>query len=207
MECHERAILTWDELGEVAKSLFDVWQGQPELRWAKEAWTHLTSRGLASYSNDLEKCRTKIRLIALAAFYCDFCYLAWDEAAYPTYDLWAELLEISEVRVGQLIGSDSELSTEEEEERLFQEVLRKLVRSARQEVFGALVDAYGNTSALLVALWNSNKDHEPKECDFGVEGCNDCEQSADEILNYDIEEKGPAFTWLEQGADEVLVDG
>jgi hypothetical protein len=67
----------------------------------------------------------------------------------PTYDLWAELLEISEVRVGQLIGSDPELSTEEDEETLFQEVIRKLVRSARQEVFGVLVDAYGDTSSLL----------------------------------------------------------
>ncbi len=201
------ATLTWDELSEVVKPLFDVWEGQPELRWAKQAWTHLTSRGLASYSNDFEKCRTKIRLMALAAFYRDFCYLAWDLAAYPTYDLWAELLEISKVLVGQLIGSDAELSTEEDEETLFQEVLRKLVRSERQEVFGALVNAYGNTSSLLVALWNSNKDHESKDCDFGVEGCNNCEQSADQILNYDIEEKGPAFTWLEQGADEALVDG
>ena len=39
---------------------------------------------------------------------------------------------------------------------------------------------------------------------FRDERCSECEQSADQILNWDIEEKGPAYTWLDQGAEEIL---
>jgi len=65
-----------------------------------------------------------------------------------------------------------------------------------------LTIAYGNTSCLLVSLWNSTKLHRQEDCEDG--GCNECEESADSILNYDIEEKGPAYAWLDQGAGQVL---
>ena len=46
-----------------------------------------------------------------------------------------------------------------------------------------------------------------EEYAFGEEGCEDCRESEDEILNWHIEEKGPAYTWLDQGAEELLEDG
>lgn len=79
-----------------------------------------------------------------------------------------------------------------------------LIAGARIDVVDNLTLSFGDTSSLLVSLWNSTKDHRQEECDEGY--CVQCEESADSILNYDIEEKGPAYTWLDQGAD-VLLEG
>ncbi len=36
--------LIWEELEDGARSMFDVWVGQPELRWARLAWERLLER-------------------------------------------------------------------------------------------------------------------------------------------------------------------
>ena len=76
-----------------------------ELDWAKEAWEHLIRQGIGNYNNELEKCQVQIRFLALAGLYLDWCYIAWGQTAYPTYGSWAELLGISEFRVGQLVAA------------------------------------------------------------------------------------------------------
>ncbi len=91
---------------------------------------------------------------------------------------------------------------DEDDSRRAEKALLKLISAAREEVVQNLTIAYGNTSCLLVSLWNSTKLHRQEDCEDG--GCNECEESADSILNYDIEEKGPAYAWLDQGAGQVL---
>lgn len=93
--------------------MFDVWVGQPELRWARLAWERLLERGLGNYGNPTEKCMVKIRFLALAGFYHDFCYVAWRVEAYPDYQVWAELLEIHSFSLGQLAGTSAEWSEED----------------------------------------------------------------------------------------------
>jgi hypothetical protein len=184
-----------------------VWKDQPELNWAREAWHHLTAQGLAQYENEVERVAVKLRFLALAGFYRDFCYVAWGETSYPMYRLWADEMEISQVRVGQLVGRDFEANSEADNGELFASALQELITSARTEVLNALLQAYRGASGLLVGLWNSTKTHDREDCDFGEEGCEDCRLSEDEILNWCIEEKGPAYTWLDQGAEELLENG
>jgi hypothetical protein len=166
----------------------------------------MTAQGLAQYQNEMERVAVKLRFLALAGFYRDFCYVAWGENSYPMYRLWADEMEISEVRVGQLVRRDFEASSETDNSELFGSALRELIRSARAEVLQALLRAHGGESGLLVSLWNSTKTHDREDCEFVEDGCEECRESEHEILNSNIEEKGPAYTWLDQGAEELLED-
>jgi hypothetical protein len=198
--------LRWSELEECAQSAFDIWVDQPELSWAQQAWEHLGRQGLASYTDELEKCRVKIRFLALTGLYHDWCAVAWQEAENPTYSDWAELLGISPFRLGQLVGSTQmELDGEAEDDELFPMGLQKMIHAHRHEVLSSLLQAYGNIHDLFVSLWNSNKtdvraDHDAE----GGEYVDTRKESAYEILNFDIAEKGPGYDWLCQGAEELL---
>lgn len=204
-----RRILQWSELEECGRSAFDIWVDQPELSWAQEAWKHLTQQGLASYANELERCRVKIRFLALAGIYHDWCYVAWQEPAAPTYVSWAHLLDIAELRVGQLLGiGNIPIEGEDEEDQLFVLGLTKLISLHREEVLAALLQGYGDISDLFVSLWNSNKidgglETEVSEDDVSGDAGSK-KESAYEVLNLNIDEKGPAYTWLDQGAEELL---
>ena len=198
------AILLWRDLDDVTEALSNMWENSPALRWAKEAWEHLIRQGLAAYDNESKKAFVKIRFLALAGFYRDFCYIAWGKTCYPSYAVWADMMQIPTGLVVKLAGSALEHDTEEEQETLFVAALGKLIQAARPEVIQGLMIAHDNASGLLVSLWNSRSLHHWTECPFGDERCSECEQSPDQILNWDIEEKGPAYTWLDQGAEEIL---
>jgi hypothetical protein len=198
-------VIAWDELEEIGKLAFDVWVDQPELNWAKEAWARLSEKGLTRYADELEKTEVKMRFLALAGLYHDFCYKGWGETSCPMYRMWIDEMEISGVRLGQLVGRDPGVSGEEEDD-LHYSAARKLIRKARPEVFAALLEAYGGTSGLLVSLWNSLKTHDRAECEYD-NGCDKCKESDDEILNWNIEDKEPAYIWLDQGAEALLDDG
>lgn len=203
-----KKVLDWSELQACAQSAFDVWVGQPELSWAREAWEHLSHQGLASYANELEKCRAKVRFLALAGLYHDWCYVAWEEAVNPVYSSWADMLDVSAFRIGQLVGiGRPEIDNEDDCHQVFETGLRQVIGEGRQEVLGALMRARGGIDALFVSLWNSNKsDGSIEEEDAQENSGNPANQkeSPYEILNFDIDEKGPAYTWLDQGADELL---
>ena len=71
--------LLWEDVLPAAKEAFNIWDGQPEIRWAKKAWRHITNAGLANYTNDLEYCMAQIGFLGLADVYHDWCAIAWDE--------------------------------------------------------------------------------------------------------------------------------
>lgn len=74
-------------------------------------------------------------------------------------------------------------------------------------MLGAIVRAHGGIDELFVSLWNSNKPDRQMDKEDSEEDCCDPanrKESPYEILNFDINEKGPAYTWLDQGADELL---
>lgn len=202
--------LEWTELQECAQSAFNIWVDQPELNWAQEAWEHLTRQGLAAYASELEKCRVKIRFLALAGIYHDWCSIAWQESDNPAYSDWADLLNIREFRLGQLVGSgDTAIDGEAEEDRLLGMGLKKMISAHRAGVLTGLLRAYGDISGLFVSLWNSNKVDRPPDLEDvedveGDECAGRCKESAYEILNLEIVQKGPAYVWLDQGAAELL---
>jgi len=203
-----KRVLEWSDLEECAQSAFDVWVGQPELSWAREAWESLARQGLASYINELEKCRAKIRFLALAGIYHDWCYIAWDETVNPAYSSWADTLEVGAFRVGQIVGIGCpEIDNRDDCEQVFENGLRHVIAEERQQVFNALVRAHSGIDALFVSLWNSNKwNADLNEADSEEDGHDPASQKEDpyEILNSDVNEKGPAYAWLDQGADALL---
>lgn len=201
----DSAAMTWEDLEQLANVAFDVWVDQPELNWAREAWSRLCERGLTHYTDEVSKTEVKIRFLALAGLYHDFCYVGWDEMSYPMYLLWIDEIGITGVRLGQLLGPEEELEGEEEDDLKYF-AARKLIARARPTVFAALLQAYGGTSGLLVSLWNSLKTHDRADCEYD-DGCDECRESDHEILNCNIGDKGPAYTWLDQGARELLENG
>ena len=207
LDRNEKTVLQWSELQDCAHSAFDIWVGQPELSWAREAWEHLVRLGLAWYRNELEKNRTKIRFLALAGIYHDWCYIAWDEAVNPAYSTWANMLGVSAFRIGQFLGPGRpKIDEEEDDDQLFENGLRQVIAEERGVVFGALVRAYGTIDALFVCLWNSDKPDLREDKDDAEEDRDPAskKESPYEILNFDIDEKGPAYAWLDQGAYELL---
>lgn len=127
----------------------------------------MTAQGLARYNNELERLIVKLRFLALGGFYRDFCYVAWGESSYPMYSLWADEMQISQLRVGQLVGLEFHANSEADNSELFASALRQLIRCARTEVLQALLRAHGGESGLLVSLWNSTKTHDREDCEFG----------------------------------------
>ena len=106
--------------------------------------------------------------------------------------------------MGQLVGAgDPDADIEPDSGRLFPLGLMKLINVARPNVFYGLMTGYGNVSSLFVALWNSDK-VKGEELDLEDAETENTKQSAYNILNEDIAEKGLAFTWLDQGAYQLL---
>jgi hypothetical protein len=201
--------LTWDDLEPAADKAFSIWVGQPELRWAKDAWQILTDAGLADYAGDLDRHRAIIRFLALAGIYSDWCDAAWDEYSEPWYSHWCEDLEISAFRIGQLVGAEDDDGSEEcDDASLVADALTQLADDARPEVAEALLAHFGNESGLFLSLWRSRElQHDQSDVDLD-EDDDDWEDDAgdwaeaesdDEILNEVTGSKLQAFAWISEG--------
>jgi hypothetical protein len=153
------ATLSWNEVKDAAAQIFNVWVGQPELRFAEEAWAHIVKAGLAEAETELEAVQVKIRFMALACVYLDFCALAKDEDCSPAFSDWAHDLEIELFRVGQLVGTSDEDCNEAQDEYQFLDLaLTVLTDRCRAELHRVLVAGYGNENKLYTALWHSSHD-------------------------------------------------
>lgn len=98
------ALVAWEDLQDAADLPFSIWVDQPELRWAKQAWNSLERAGLTSYLDERQRHQVLVRFVALADLYHEFCHLAWDEMYEPDYLAWADELNLSRFRIGQLAG-------------------------------------------------------------------------------------------------------
>ncbi len=186
-------VLNWEKVKGAAKVAFDVWVSGDELEWAKEVWNRTVAAGFASYSNEIERHRIAILLFGLAGFYRDFCSLAWDERDKPTYSYWSGELELDGFVLGQLVGPEPGIDSDD--------ALNHLVNAARPEVVVLLTQVFGNVNSVFVALWKAGPNDSSEEND----DCDGRESLTDgEILNEITPEKLAAYSWLERGADVIL---
>lgn len=184
-------LLRWDDLEPDATSLFHVWTEGSDLRWAESAWGILGEAGLTAYQTELERIQVLVRLIALAAYYHSFCYAAWEEGDVQPAE-WASDLDLSPVRVGQLLGSGIELREGLSEHEAVGEAVTELVSREYQGITSALRRAFETEGYFFAFLWLS------RDPDLsGRRSLND--DTLDEILNSDVWEKGPAWDWLVTG--------
>lgn len=155
--------LEWDEVGHLADRFFNIWSSGGDLEWAETAWGFLAKAGLTDDSNGLEHCKTLVRLLCLAEYYYTACTLYLDEDVETDLTAWAEELDISAVRLGQLIGPDFIFGSSEDSSTLYKEALTDLMAELEDEVEKALLKGYGGKDRLFVALCRSRMTEE--SCD------------------------------------------
>ena len=105
--------VSWEDLRDVAGSVFDIWCDGSEQQWAEQAWKYISKAGLAAYQDELGHTQVLIRFLGLAGIYHDFWHVAWEEPSEPDYGIWAEELNLSPIRVGMLLGRDRHLEKAE----------------------------------------------------------------------------------------------
>lgn len=177
--------VTWKDVSDAASSMFRIWSGQPELRWARAAWKAFARRGLTNYSDEIERTMVLVRLMTLATMYQEFCGLAWEEWHEPEYGMWATELGISPFRVRQLVGSESHRNVDEDTDSLVEQALDDLVEKTRADVYEALRNEFAGDSMLFVSLWKSNGTDKDVDPYF--------------VLNDVTFDKMGAFAWITEG--------
>lgn len=187
-----QAVLTWDDVKCAALDAFNYFSDRHELRWAEEAWGRLCAAGLADASTASAQTRSVVRFMALASFWRDWASLAWDERWDDDLGEWADSLDLSALHVGQLLGPDDDYEETAD-------ALAVLVARERQVVHATLLEAYGGTSGLFIALWRSNQSSEPPTDPEDLESWED--DAA--VVNDVTPEKLRAFSWLEDGCPSV----
>ena len=192
----EFANLEWGELELAAERAFS---DPPELQWAKRAWGALCDVGLARYSNELERTSAALRFFALCDFYLDFAHVGFGEQCTSLYLDWCEALDISPLRVGQLVGPARNLPEDENENTPMLVAVQELSRDQRPLVVETLKTAFGGINGLFVSLWKSRLPESRREPEDGPQ-CR-WEEVDDEILNRATGEKLAVYSWLDQGGD------
>lgn len=205
MERPKPGVLEWEDIREAAGELFDVWMNGSDMRWAEEGWALLTQAGLAQYDNGVGRCRATLFLLAMAALYRDFCFLAWDEYAPLDLSWGADVLQVSPLRVGQLAGVGDPAIDERDDDEALKFALLRLVGEARALVLDVLIKEYGGVTGLFVALWRTSElghqsffqmqlfeESRPQLTDWGV-------------VNLDIGwGKLRAYEWLAGGGEGII---
>lgn len=160
--------LFWGEFEKLAcYSLFNVWAGEGQFLWAKQAWNAVVKAGLADYRDEIERHIVIIRLMTLATFYNEFRDLVWDE--YFDREIVSEWMQDEEffhpIRIFQIIGpdfykdeniahyfkNDSEFIIGNYLE-IYVEALNDLIDRHRDEVFNALISGFGDEVNLFMSL-------------------------------------------------------
>ena len=177
---------SWEEVEEAATSMFHVWTDGSELLWVREAWGHLHAAGLVSGETMLEVTASRLRLVALARIYREFCGLAWDEDQQTLLDYLAEHLGIDPVALGLLAsaaGTQQFLEAADESE-LRKAALEAVTDSQRAGIFECLRTAYGSDVNLYTRLWHTRSARAERDSEgdeFEVNGANSA--ALDYVMN------------------------
>lgn len=163
-EKHEEQV-EWADVEPIARELFDIWLIGSELRWAEYAWGLLGQAGLTSYQAEIERARCVFRVIALSAFYREFCVRAFDEGCSDEWrdqsfsELVGEYPKVSLFTLGQLAeraGIPADDSMEHDRSTLLNEVCEGLADWEYAEVVGTLGRQLDH-AALFASLWQTPK--------------------------------------------------
>jgi hypothetical protein len=165
---HYTSDIKWTFVEDAAARMFKIWTDGSELDWAKEAWGHLYNGGLTGGSTILEETASKLRLVALACIYQEFCGCAFDENPEVPVDNLAEDLEINPVALGILARSarDEGFGDYGHYSDLREAALIAVTEGQRPEIFQCLEKGYGGVVPLYTRLWHTREspaDEESKD--------------------------------------------
>lgn len=147
--------LAWKDVAAPAAELFRVWVVGDERAWAEKAWDCLRRAGLTKFATVIEETRVRLRLVALAGLYADFCRIGCDEEFEKESGRWAYEMELSPFRVAQMVGADFESDANASDDDLFDWAVARLVEQEREQIGKALVAGFGDEGKLLDALFAS----------------------------------------------------
>jgi hypothetical protein len=181
--------LTWDELQPALDLSHSVWDEDEKRAWAKKAWSLLSKANLTQYSTGAERAEVVVRFLALTGIFADFYEIAFQDGFEPEYTELAESIDLSPLRVGQLIGRDAECDEDQGDSELYSDALRHLASEARGEVCRALIEGFGNAPSLFISLWRANYYY-----------ADEAIVSDEDIVNNDLTpEKHIAYQWVTEG--------
>jgi hypothetical protein len=181
--------LTWEELEPALNLPHSVWNEEEKKAWASKAWSILSKAKLTHYRTGLERAEVVVRFLALTGIFADFYEIAFQDGFEPEYTELAESLELSPLRVGQLIGRDTDCDDGQEDSELYRDALRHLANEARGEVCSALIEGFRNASGLFISLWRANSYYADEDI-----------VSDDDIVSSDLTpEKHTAYEWITEG--------
>jgi hypothetical protein len=191
-------VVAWNEVLPIAAKAFRIWTGQPELRWAEEAWAHLTKAGLAANLDQLDRLRAYIRLLDLASIYRDWCALVWDEVHEDEPEWWLTDtdVEVSPVQIGQLLGPEADFDVDDG----LEEALKILMARERDGVVAAILEGFGSDADLFLGLWRSSQDPNEKRWDDDEDDrFRDPPETDGDIVNDVTTEKMAGYQWILEG--------
>ncbi len=183
--------LRWSSIADEAEKLFDAWGSDAEHDWARKAWEHIETSGLTRYTNDVERTRVLIRMVALAALYHSWWRTVDVEGSVELIN-WSGELQISSFRVAQLAGVDFSPELDQSEEELYEEAVRTLVEQEHSNILGALLAGFGDETELFISLWLSN---DPNWSGRAVIP----NELRDDIINVHENGKLEGFAWVSNG--------
>jgi hypothetical protein len=144
--------LTWIDIEPRASTMFNIWNSGGDLDFAKEAWGHLISAGLAGESGPADETRSLLRLLVLRKICGEFSCVKWEEG---TGDEWCEVdIELDPVALGVLAGEylKGEAFAYSEERELKSAAIVAVTDALLPEVVRCLLKAYGGTQGLYARL-------------------------------------------------------
>ena len=154
------SVVTWKEVKDGASEIFNVWVLGSEIQWAGRAWAMLEKAGLTTYRDAVEETLVRVRLLALASLYWDFCRLGadedigWDEL----HEHAIENLGIEPFRLAQVVGPTLDADDYGAEEfGLVESALRHLIVEERPAIGSVVSKGYGDDWTFLKALFASIK--------------------------------------------------
>ena len=204
-------IITWNEVESVADQVFDLWiDNLSELKWAKDAWEILTTSGLTTYCNEIERPEKLIYFLSLAGIYRDFWCLAADECWEIEYKEIADSLGIGIeafnkqqlIKYIDLIKEDTDI--ENNFYTFYNSCFQELADENREIVYSSLLQGFGNVSGFFVSLWRSGQNNSVStqtyydDEDDTFEENKEIYESDQDILNTVTPEKLRAFEWIEE---------
>jgi hypothetical protein len=157
-------VLKWTDIREDC-CYFSHFFGYQEMLWMRKIWSIIEKERLNEYSDDLERHQVFIRLFTIIVFKYEFFKMAREERFWPEFSEWADIFDLNNFRLGQLLGADSEYNDEEVDDCKFKGyVISELIERARPKMRELLVEDLGE-NYLFTSFWLMNDDYMSSECD------------------------------------------
>lgn len=175
-------ILTWSEVEDAAKILFDEWIDYHEwwyclieeyklqqivekidfknikwraLKWIENIWLILGKAGLASFINEFEFCLVLVRFTSLIDLYAESCAFTLENEIEEYYLYLANYFEVNQDDLRRLIYNVCLFDFPIEEKEIDRSKIYFLIKDTRKEIIKVLRKQFKSKSNLVTSIKDS----------------------------------------------------